>query len=87
MTKITAVINVPSGLHARPANLLIKKASQFKSTIKIIKGDKEADGKRLLSILTLGVRQGESITIVADGEDEKEAIKALQKMIAEDFEG
>lgn len=87
MTKITAVINVPSGLHARPANLLIKKASQFKSVIKIIKDDKEADGKRLLSVLTLGVRQGESITISADGEDEKEAIEALQKMIADDFEG
>lgn len=86
MTKITATINVASGLHARPANMFIKTAGEFKSTIKVSKGDKEVDGKRLLAIMTLGVRQGESVTITADGEDEKEAIAALEKIIAADFE-
>ncbi len=86
MTKITATIQAAAGLHARPANLFIKTASQFKSTIRVSKEGKEVDGKRLLAIMTLGVRQGESITIIADGEDEKEAIAALQKLIADDFE-
>ena len=86
MTKITATINVASGLHARPANMFIKTASQFKSDIKVSKEGKEVDGKRLLAIMTLGVRQGESIEITADGEDEKEAIAALEAIIAKDFE-
>ncbi|HHX62963.1 MAG TPA: HPr family phosphocarrier protein [Epulopiscium sp.] len=86
MTKITATINVAAGLHARPANIFIKTASQFKSAIRVSKEGKEVDGKRLLAIMTLGVRQGESITITADGEDEKDAILALEEMIAKDFE-
>lgn len=87
MTKVTVVVNTESGLHARPANFFIKKASKFKSAIKVSKGKKEADGKRLLSVLTLGVKQGESIIITADGEDENEAIKALKNAVESDFEG
>ena len=86
MTQITAVINVQSGLHARPASLFIKTASKFNSTIKVSKGEKEADGKRLLAILTLAVKQGESITISVDGEDEVKAAKALQDLIEMNFE-
>ena len=86
MTKTTATINVASGLHARPANMFIKTAAQFKSTIKVSKDGKEVDGKRLLAIMTLGVRQGESVEITADGDDEKEAIAALEAIIAKDFE-
>ncbi len=89
MTKTVVTINAEAGLHARPANIFIKTASQFKSTIKVSKEggeDKEVDGKRLLAIMTLGVKQGESIKIVADGEDEKEAIAALEKIVANDFE-
>lgn len=89
MTKIVVTINAEAGLHARPANIFIKTASQFKSTIKVSKEgnkDKEVDGKRLLAIMTLGVKQGESIEIVADGEDEKEAIAALETIVANDFE-
>lgn len=87
MTKTTVVVNTASGLHARPANFFIKKASEFKSTIKVLKGEKEADGKRLLSVLTLGVKQGESIIITADGEDENKAIEALKNAVESDFEG
>lgn len=86
MTKTTITINVESGLHARPANVFIKTASHFKSTIKVLKGDKEVDGKRLLAIMTLGARQGEEITIIADGADEKEAIAALEAIAAKNFE-
>lgn len=89
MIKTVVTINAEAGLHARPANIFIKTASQFKSTIKVSKEggeDKEVDGKRLLAIMTLGVKQGESIKIVADGEDEKEAIAALEKIVANDFE-
>lgn len=86
MTQTTVVINAEAGLHARPANMFIKTASGFKSTIKVAKEGKEVDGKRLLAVMTLGVRQGESVTITADGEDEKEAIAALKKLAKSNFE-
>lgn len=86
MVETTATINVSSGLHARPANLFIKTASKFKSNIKVSKDGKEVDGKRLLAIMTLGVQQGESITIKAEGEDEEKAVRALEDLIERDFE-
>lgn len=86
MTKVRVTVNLPLGLHARPANVFVKKASQFNSVIKIHKENKEADAKRLLSVLSLGIRQGESIDIIAEGKDEKEAIKILQEMIENNFE-
>lgn len=86
MIKTTVTVNLPLGLHARPANAFIKKASQFNSVIKLYKENKEADAKRLLSVLSLGIRHEESIDITAEGKDEKEAIKALQEMIESNFE-
>ncbi len=76
---------MPFGLHARPANVWVKEAARFKSTIKVIKGHKQVDGKRLLPLLTLGVKQGESMDIIVEGEDEKEAIEALRKVVESDF--
>lgn len=87
MTKITMVIHAESGLHARPANLFIKTAAKFESSVRISKGDKEVDGKRLLAVLTLGVIKGDKITITAEGEDEKEAIEALKKLCDNNFVG
>ncbi|NMA82240.1 MAG: HPr family phosphocarrier protein [Epulopiscium sp.] len=86
MLKITETVNISGGLHARPANLLIKTAEKFTSSILISKDSKEVDGKRLLGVLTLGARQGDQITIIADGPDEKEAIQALKKLFDNNFE-
>lgn len=86
MTKTTVTMNAESGLHARPANLFTKTAAQFKSTITVEKEDKQADGKRLLAVMALGIRQGDRMTIIAEGEDEQEAIQTLEKMIADNFQ-
>lgn len=85
MKKFNMVVHMPLGLHARPANRLIKTALQFKSSIQIIKGDKEADGKRLLSVMALGVKQGDEITVIAEGVDEAEAIHAIRKLFYDNF--
>lgn len=67
------------GLHARPAGLLVKKAGSFKSNIQILKDNKSADGKRILGIMGLGVKQNNQITITVEGEDEEEAALALEE--------
>lgn len=63
MKQTTVTLKNPTGLHARPAALFVEKANQFESEIKVRKGDGIVDGKSILSILTLGVEQGQKITI------------------------
>ncbi len=70
-----------AGIHARPAGLFVKEAEKFNSNIKIKAGDKEADGKRLFSIMSLGVKKGDEVTIVASGDDENNAIVALSEFL------
>ncbi|MDD2401162.1 MAG: HPr family phosphocarrier protein [Clostridia bacterium] len=75
------VIQNKTGLHARPASLFVKKASSFKSSVKLIKDDNEIDAKSMLSVLTLGAGQGSTIKIVTDGEDEQDAMNELIKLL------
>jgi phosphocarrier protein HPr len=74
-------IQNPSGMHARPATNLVKQANTYPCEIKIVKGDEEVDAKNLISILGLGLKQGEQITVVTHGEKEEEALAAIAKII------
>jgi phosphocarrier protein len=74
------------GLHARAAAKLVHTAARFKSSIKIRKGDEEVDGKSILGILLLAAGRGSVITVRADGEDETEAVDAIEKLIDAKFD-
>lgn len=74
------------GLHARAAAKLVHTAAGFKSDIKIRKGDEEVDGKSILGILLLAAGRGTTITIKANGEDEAEAVDAIEKLINAKFD-
>ena len=74
-----------AGLHARPAALFAQKASSFKATVMIFKGEKSANAKSIISIMGLGIKQGESIVIKTEGADADEAAAALKKLIEEKF--
>jgi len=73
------------GLHARPATFFIQKANEFKSSIWLERGDRKVNAKSLLGVLSLGIVKGGEITIIADGEDEEEAIAALLQLIEANF--
>lgn len=77
------VIQNETGLHARPASMFVKKAASFKCSVKIKKDDNEVDAKSMLSVLTLGAGKGATITITTNGEDEKEALAELIKLLQE----
>ncbi|WP_461833140.1 HPr family phosphocarrier protein [Desulfothermus sp.] len=79
------IINNNLGLHARPAAILAKEASKYKSDIKIIMDKTEVDAKSILDILTLAAPKGKSIKLIAKGEDAKEAIANIQSLIEEGF--
>jgi multiphosphoryl transfer protein len=66
-----------TGLHARPARELVNVAKQFRSAVRVFHGGRKADGKSLVSLLTLGVKQGSVIRIETEGDDCDLALQAL----------
>lgn len=75
------IVKSTAGLHARPATLLVKAASTFKSKIEIEYNGKKINGKTLIGILSLGIGSGEKVKIFVSGEDENEAIIEMVKVI------
>ena len=73
------------GLHARPATYFIQKANEFKEEIKVTKDEREVNGKSLLGVLSLGITKGMTITLIADGSDENEALDGLCELIDTGF--
>ena len=74
------------GLHARAAAKLVHTAARFKCDIKIRKGEEEVDGKSILGILLLAAGRGSVVTIRADGDDERDALDAVEKLIDAKFD-
>ena len=75
------------GLHARPATFFIQKANTYKSSISVEKDDKRVNAKSLLGVLSLGIVKGTTITLIADGADEAEAVSGLVELVNSDFAG
>lgn len=76
-------ITAPHGLHTRPAAQFVKEAKKFISDIYIIFNDKKVNAKSLFKIQTLGLVRGSIITLSAEGEDEKQAIEHLSRIMME----
>ena len=81
MKQVELVIQNQTGLHARPAKVLVNLAKQFKSNISVQHGAKKANAKSMVSVLTLGAARGSSITLMADGIDEEQALADIEAAI------
>ena len=75
------VVKCESGLYNRQATFFIQKANEFKSSIWIENDDRKIDAKSLLGVLSMGITMGMTVTLSADGEDEKEAVETLSQML------
>lgn len=73
------------GLHARPATFFIQKANTYQSSVWVEKEDRRVNAKSLLGVLSLGITKGMTVTLTADGSDEKEAIDGLAELIDTNF--
>lgn len=73
----TATIGSKSGLHARPAAIFVQKAKSFQCQLTLVKNEKTANAKSILSVLSLGVKQGEQIVLQANGDDAEAAVETL----------
>ena len=85
MTEIKHIIKDELGIHARPAGLLVKKCTEFKSDIKMGRPDKMVDAKRVIGVMTLGMKCGDELTITFDGADEEAAATAVEAFLSENL--
>ena len=85
MKEFTYTITDPVGIHARPAGLLVKNAKQFASSITVEMGGKSCDMKALMKLMGMGIRQGDTITVRVEGEDEEECAKAIEEKLRSEF--
>ena len=76
MEKIFTITD-ETGLHARPATVLVNTASKYSAEISLTYRDKKVNLKSIMGVMSLGVGQGADVTITADGDDAKEAIEAI----------
>ena len=81
----TVTIINSQGLHARPADLFVKLANQYRSTIEVVKNHEVVDGKSILSILTLAAVEGTQLEICATGDDAEAALGALCALVDQGF--
>lgn len=83
-TAISEPIVVPNavGLHARPAAALVNAAKAYSSEIRLRRGNRDVNAKSLVSIMSLGVKQGDSVQLSALGPDAKEAVQKLAELVS-----
>lgn len=74
------------GLHARPATFFIQKANSYRSSIWVENEDRRVNAKSLLGVLSLGIVKGMTVTLIADGPDEADALSGLADLINSGFQ-
>ena len=82
MVSKSMTINIPKGLEARPVALLVQVASQYESSIYVEIQEKKVNAKSIMGMMSLGLAEGEKITIIANGLDENDAVEAIDKYIS-----
>jgi phosphocarrier protein HPr len=85
MVEVEVKILNDEGLHARPAGVFVKTASQFKSTIQVEFNGKKVNAKSLLSLMSLGLTKDSAIRLHAVGDDAMTAVETLRKLVANRF--
>ena len=82
MVSKSMTINIPKGLEARPVALLVQVASQYESSIYVEIQEKKVNAKSIMGMMSLGLAEGEKITIIANGPDENAAVDAIDKYLS-----
>ena len=77
MKEFTYTVKDKVGIHARPAGMLVKLVKEYSSDVYIEKGDKRIKADRLIAIMNMGIKNGDTVTVTIEGDDEKEAYNAL----------
>ncbi len=85
MKEFSYVLTDENGIHARPAGMLVKEAGKFQSTIKVSKGEKSADVKRLFALMGLAAKKGDKLDFKVEGDDEDSASQTLKEFLEQNL--
>lgn len=81
MVEFTYVIKDEVGIHARPATLMVKTIKSLSSTVTVSSGSKTCDGTKLMQIMALGIKQGDTARFTCEGENEAADAAALKDFL------
>ena len=79
MKSFEYTITDPVGIHARPAGILVKEIKKYASTVTVIKGEKEVNALKLMALMGMGIKQGDTVKVMIDGADEDVAAAAIEE--------
>lgn len=82
MTMRNIQVNLENGLEARPVALLVQEASKYESKIYIQSGDKRVNAKSIMGMMSLGLDNGEALTVSAEGADEQAAVEGIELFLS-----
>ncbi|MDL2247936.1 HPr family phosphocarrier protein [Bacteroides sp. OttesenSCG-928-J23] len=85
MVTFTYTITDELGLHARPAGLLVKQAAGLSPEVTLLCGEKSANAKRILAVMQLGAKAGDTVTFQLQGENEADSARVLQDFCRENL--
>ncbi|MFD2045172.1 phosphocarrier protein HPr [Ornithinibacillus salinisoli] len=85
MKEKTFTITADTGVHARPATLLVNKAGQYQSDVELTYNDKTVNLKSIMGVMSLGIPKDAEIKVTANGNDEDEAIAGVEEVIKENL--
>jgi len=85
MKSFDYVVTDEVGIHARPAGILVKEAKKYESKINIVKNGKAAAATKLMAVMGLGVKCGETVTVEVEGPDEDTAFEAIKAFFEANF--
>ena len=79
MKSFEYTITDPVGIHARPAGILVKEIKKYASTVTVIKGEKEVNALKLMALMGMGIKQGDTMKVTIDSADEDAAAAAIEE--------
>lgn len=85
MKSFSYVITDEVGIHARPAGILVKEAKKYGAKITVAMGDKSADATKLMALMSMGVKQGDEVTVSVEGDDEESAAAEIEKFFRDNL--
>ncbi len=78
MKSFEYTITDPVGIHARPAGVLVKEIKKYASTVTVIKGEKSVNALKLMALMGMGIKQGDTVKVTVEGADEDTAAAAIE---------
>ena len=85
MKSFEYTITDPVGIHARPAGVLVKEIKKYGSTVTVRKGEKAVNALKLMALMGMGIKQGDTVKVTIEGADEDTAAATIEEFFKANF--